>query len=33
VYNSDNDLITVQPYEKPLVLDAEQDITVSIVGD
>lgn len=32
-YNSDNDLITVQPYEKPLVLDAEQDITVSIVGD
>jgi hypothetical protein len=33
VYNSDNDLITVQPYEKPLVLDAEQDIAVSIVGD
>ena len=32
-YNSDNDLITVQPYEKPLVLNAEQDITVSIVGD
>lgn len=33
VYSSSNDLIPIQPDEKPLVLDAEQDISVSIVGE
>jgi uncharacterized phage protein gp47/JayE len=32
-YNGDNDLIAVQPYEKAFVLDAEQDITVAIIGE
>ena len=31
-YTSVNDLITIQAYEKPMVLDLEQDITVSFVG-
>jgi len=28
-----NDLISVQPFEKPLILDLEQDIAVSLVSD
>jgi len=33
VYGTGNDLIAVQPYEKPLVYDIEQDIQISFVGD
>ncbi len=33
VLSSANDLITVQAYEKPLVLSLDQDITVSFVGE
>lgn len=32
-YGAGNDLISVQPYEKPLVLNLEQDIQVSSVGE
>lgn len=32
-YGADNDLIQVQPYEKPLVLNLEQDILVSFAGE
>lgn len=32
-YGSGSDLIAVQPYEKPLVYDIEQDIQISFVGD
>jgi hypothetical protein len=32
-YNSGNDLISVQPYEKPLVQNLDQDILISLVGD
>ena len=32
VYNSANDLIPVQPFEKPLVLNVNQNITVTLVG-
>ena len=32
IYNSANDLIPVQPFEKPLVLNITQDITVTLVG-
>lgn len=32
-YNSGNDLISVQPYEKPLVQNLDQDVLVSLVGD
>ncbi len=32
-FNSENDLISVQPYEKPLVLSLEQDVLVSFAGD
>lgn len=32
-FNSENDLIAVQPYEKPLVLSLEQDVLVSFAGE
>lgn len=32
-YNSENDTITVQAYEKPFVTDLEQQVLVSFVGD
>jgi uncharacterized phage protein gp47/JayE len=32
IYNSGNDLIPIQPYEKPMVLNPLQDVTVSFVG-
>lgn len=32
-YGVGNDLIPVQPYEKPLILNLDQDIQVSLVGD
>jgi hypothetical protein len=32
-YGAGTDLISVQPDEKPLVLDLDQDISVSLVGD
>ncbi|CAB4127337.1 Baseplate protein J-like [uncultured Caudovirales phage] len=32
-YNVGNDLISVQPFEKPLVLDLDQDIVVSSISD
>jgi uncharacterized phage protein gp47/JayE len=32
-FNSESDMIAVQPYEKPLVLSLEQDIQISFVGD
>lgn len=32
-YGTGNDLISVQPYEKPLVNDIQQDIQISFVGD
>lgn len=32
-FNAENDLINVQPYEKPLVLNLDQDILVSFAGD
>lgn len=31
-YSATSDLIEVQPYEKPLVLNLEQDVTISFVG-
>jgi hypothetical protein len=31
-YNSESDLVSVQPYEKPLVLNLETDVQVSLVG-
>jgi hypothetical protein len=31
-YGTGNDLINVQPFEKPLVIDIDQDIQVSFVG-
>lgn len=33
IWNVGSDLISVQPFEKPLVLNVEQDILVSFVGD
>lgn len=33
VFNSTNDQIQVQPYEKALVLDLDTDITVTFLGD
>lgn len=33
IFSAGNDLISIQPFEKPLVLDLEQDIAVSLVGD
>lgn len=33
VYGTGSDLIAVQPYEKPLVNDVQQDIQISFVGD
>lgn len=32
-YNLGSDLIPVQPYEKPLVLDLDQDIKIAFLGD
>jgi hypothetical protein len=32
-YSADSDLIPVQPYEKPLVLNLDQDVSVSLVGE
>jgi hypothetical protein len=32
-YSTSNDLISVQPFEKPLVLNIDTDISVSLVGD
>lgn len=32
-YNVSNDLISVQPFERPLILDLENDIQVSFVGE
>jgi hypothetical protein len=32
-YNAGSDLISVQPYEKPLVQNLDQDVLVSLVGD
>lgn len=32
-YGTGNDLISVQPYEKPLINDVQQDIQISFVGD
>jgi hypothetical protein len=32
-YNAGDDLISVQPYEKPMVLDLANDITVTFVGE
>lgn len=32
-FTAGNDLISVQPFEKPLVLDPTQDISVSLVSD
>lgn len=32
-YNTSNDLIPVQPYEKALINDIEQDVKISFVGD
>ena len=32
-YNAGNDLIPVQPFEKPLVISIDQDILVSLTGD
>ena len=32
-YNATSDLIPVQPYEKPLVLDLDQDIQISFSGE
>lgn len=33
VYGTGNDVVSVQPFEKPLVIDLEQDIQVSFIGD
>lgn len=33
LYSSGNDLIPVQPYEKPLVLNVDTDVLVSFVGE
>lgn len=33
IYSVGNDLISVQPYEKPLVLNVDQDVLVSFVGE
>lgn len=33
VFTVGNDLISVQPFEKPLVLDLTQDISISLVSD
>jgi uncharacterized phage protein gp47/JayE len=33
VYGVGNDLISVQPFEKPLVLNLDQDIKISFVGE
>lgn len=33
VYGSGSDLIPIQPYEKPLVIDIEQDIQISFIGE
>ena len=32
-FNSGNDLISIQPFEKPLVLNLDNDILVSFIGD
>lgn len=32
-YGAGNDLIAVQPYEKPLILNVDTDVTVSFVGE
>lgn len=32
-YSTGNDLINVQPYEKPMVLDLDEDVQVSFVGE
>lgn len=33
VYSSGNDIVTIQPFEKPLVVDIEEDVQVSFVGE
>lgn len=33
VYGTGNDIISIQPFEKPLVVDIEQDVQVSFVGE
>lgn len=33
VFDSANDLISVQPFEKPIVLNVEDDILITFVGD
>jgi hypothetical protein len=33
VFSSESDLIPVQPYEKPLVLNLEQDVLISFAGE
>ena len=33
VYGTGNDVVSVQPFEKKLVIDLEQDIQVSFIGD
>jgi hypothetical protein len=33
IYRSGSDLIPVQPFEKPLVIDIDQDVQVSFVGE
>lgn len=32
-YGTGNDVVSVQPFEKPLVVDLEEDIQVSFIGD
>jgi hypothetical protein len=32
-YNADSDLISIQPFEKPLVLNLDQDVLISFVGE
>ncbi len=32
-YNVTNDLISVQPFEKPLILNVDTDVLVSLVGE
>ena len=32
-YDASNDLISVQPFEKPLVLNVDEDIDISLVGE
>lgn len=33
IYSLGNDLIPIQPYEKPLILNLDQDIQVGLIGD